>query len=329
MSLRPVSVAVLAVLAGCSINPRTADVPRPDPVAAEPVVSTNPADYLYALLDPRETGVTQVFDDGHSTYLQFVDSPPAGLMVFDENGKALPFSTGGHAVIVPMVRSALLIRTAATRSYAQAPRGVHLARVEAMGTEPGIGLPAELAAARLEILRAQRRLAALSAELDRVARGEGGRTTARIRAEIEEIQTQLNGVDATLVRAHFAPGSMRLALSKPTTEAILEAARHAESVEIRGRADASGSEAVNARLARARALSVRRMLVARGIAPAKLHVSYASGDYLAPNTSAAGRAQNRRVELVFVGVEAERLGAVGEGAAITPAALFAGDRRAQ
>jgi len=43
------------------------------------------------------------------------------------------------------------------------------------------------------------------------------------------------------------------------------------------------------------------MLIEGGVAPSKLRISYARADYMASNSTAHGRAQNRRVELVFVG----------------------------
>lgn len=50
-----------------------------------------------------------------------------------------------------------------------------------------LGLPAELAAARAEILRAQELLSGLPAELDKAARGERAISLAQLCSEIEEI----------------------------------------------------------------------------------------------------------------------------------------------
>ena len=323
-----IALAVALAVAGCTdVSLRTGGVETPAaPLPAAATDGTRPlgesSDYTYRLLAPEQTGLTQVFDDGRHTYLTFAGKPPAGLMIFDENGKAVPFTTAGHSAIVSTIRGGLLVRTPSQSSYAQ-PRILERgARVEA--SQPGetdatAALPADLAAARAEILRAQQRIAGLSAELDKVSRGEASVPLAQIRSEIEEIQMQLNGVSATLVRAHFASGSTVLALSASTSQAILAAAQRAAQVRIRGRADSTGTPAVNAYLARERALSVRRMLIAGGVAPSKLRTSYASADYIASNSTASGRAQNRRVDLVFVGKASEPIhGVLNESSTGTP-----------
>lgn len=100
----------------------------------------------------------------------------------------------------------------------------------------------------------------------------------------------------------FEPGSTALARDSAGTVArAAEALRLAPelSVLVVGHTDASGSLAINRRVSRDRAESVRRALVAEGIAPGRLEAEGAG--YLAPRAPHAtetGRALNRRVELV-------------------------------
>jgi OOP family OmpA-OmpF porin len=122
---------------------------------------------------------------------------------------------------------------------------------------------------------------------------------AQLRSEIEEIQTAINGVTATLVRAHFASGSALLTLSAEAKTALLAAAARADKIQIRGGTDNSGPVAVNEHLAKERAESMRRLLIDGGIASEKLHTSSFQGEYIATNSTVAGRAQNRRVDVVF------------------------------
>jgi len=63
---------------------------------------------------------------------------------------------------------------------------------------------------------------------------------------------------------------------------------------------------VNDRLARERAGSMRRLLIEGGIAADKLHTNSSQGDYIATNSTVAGRAQNRRVDVVFANHEGSR-----------------------
>lgn len=74
------------------------------------------------------------------------------------------------------------------------------------------------------------------------------------------------------------------------------------SLVLSGHADESGPENQNQALSQARARAVADFLSARGIAPARLRVqAHGSSRPLSGNSSAAGRARNRRVEVQVVG----------------------------
>jgi outer membrane protein OmpA-like peptidoglycan-associated protein len=70
------------------------------------------------------------------------------------------------------------------------------------------------------------------------------------------------------------------------------------NVEVQGHTDVSGSRALNMRLSGARAESVRAYLVSKGVAASRMTArGYGPDQPTAPNTTALGRSQNRRVEL--------------------------------
>lgn len=72
-------------------------------------------------------------------------------------------------------------------------------------------------------------------------------------------------------------------------------------LEIQGFTDASGSANDNERLGEARAQAVRRYLHKRGIALNRMStISYGEEDPVASNSTAEGRAQNRRVTIVVL-----------------------------
>ena len=74
----------------------------------------------------------------------------------------------------------------------------------------------------------------------------------------------------------------------------------ATRIVIEGHADALGDTDFNRRLSSWRAHAVRRSLIAWGVAPERLVVrALGSQRPIAPNTTAAGRRQNRRVEITF------------------------------
>lgn len=80
---------------------------------------------------------------------------------------------------------------------------------------------------------------------------------------------------------------------------ILERSRSASAIEMIGYTDNTGDEAVNKRVALARAQNVKDMLVRNGISPAIITTREAVGVYLAPNDTEAGRTANRVVIVRF------------------------------
>ncbi len=71
-------------------------------------------------------------------------------------------------------------------------------------------------------------------------------------------------------------------------------------IRIEGYTDNVGSDRVNLRLSQARAVSVMRYLIGKGIAPGRLTAKgFGKANPIASNRTAAGRAKNRRVEFTI------------------------------
>src|SRR5438309_1579611 len=69
-------------------------------------------------------------------------------------------------------------------------------------------------------------------------------------------------------------------------------------IEVGGYTDSTGRKFTNLRLSQARAVAVRFYLARKGVPPLRMIAKgYGASGYIAPNNTAAGRAQNRRVEL--------------------------------
>jgi outer membrane protein OmpA-like peptidoglycan-associated protein len=72
-------------------------------------------------------------------------------------------------------------------------------------------------------------------------------------------------------------------------------------LELQGNTDSVGPDAYNQALGKKRADAVFNYMKAKGIDPNRLKVvSFGEGTPVAPNTTDAGRAQNRRVDLVII-----------------------------
>ncbi|WP_429003209.1 OmpA family protein [Xanthomonas sacchari] len=76
-------------------------------------------------------------------------------------------------------------------------------------------------------------------------------------------------------------------------------------IEVVGHTDSIGSDAVNQRLSEQRASSVAAYLIAQGVQPERIQTLGAGKKYpIADNSTEAGRAQNRRVEIRVVPLRA-------------------------
>ena len=102
----------------------------------------------------------------------------------------------------------------------------------------------------------------------------------------------------TVFTIHFDFGSTRVLVPADTAGTLVDAARSAPLVLLRGRTDGNTDSFSESRVARERAAAVRDYLVAAGVDPKRIRDTYQPvGDHAADNTSAAGREMNRRVEI--------------------------------
>ncbi len=102
----------------------------------------------------------------------------------------------------------------------------------------------------------------------------------------------------TVFTIHFDFGSTRVLVPADTAGTLVNAARTAPLVLLRGRTDGNTESFAESRVARERAAAVRDYLLAAGVDPKRIRDTYQPvGDHAADNTSAAGREMNRRVEI--------------------------------
>jgi outer membrane protein OmpA-like peptidoglycan-associated protein len=101
------------------------------------------------------------------------------------------------------------------------------------------------------------------------------------------------------VRVRFAFNSTKFHPTSEQLTALLPFLKNVARVEVRGRTDGQTASPANEQVALNRALSAKRFLVKQGVLPAVITVNYLSaGDYVSDNRTAAGRSQNRRVDIV-------------------------------
>lgn len=183
-----------------------------------------------------------------------------------------------------------------------------------------LALAAEQARAESEAVRLreeQEKLAALAAEQARAEQAE--HELARLRAEHEKSRTELTATLSRLTQVReeargvivTLPGNIYFNVNKadvkPTMQLQLTkiakalAAVPDQKLLIEGHTDSDGSSEYNLSLSESRAQSVQKILLAGGIAAERMDIKgYGESKPIADNDTPAGKAQNRRVEIVLV-----------------------------
>ncbi|MBE2242148.1 MAG: OmpA family protein, partial [Burkholderiaceae bacterium] len=102
----------------------------------------------------------------------------------------------------------------------------------------------------------------------------------------------------SLFAVRFDFGSTRLAMPAELSAALVEEARSAPLVVLKGRTDGTADSLAESRIARERAAAVRDFLIAAGVDVSRIRATWQPvGDHAADNTDAGGRSLNRRVEI--------------------------------
>lgn len=102
----------------------------------------------------------------------------------------------------------------------------------------------------------------------------------------------------SIFTVRFDFGSTRVVVASDIAAALIEDAKAAPLVLLRGRTDGTSDAPAESRIARERAAAVRDYLVGAGVDPARIRATYQpAGDHVADNASAGGRGLNRRVEI--------------------------------
>ena len=107
---------------------------------------------------------------------------------------------------------------------------------------------------------------------------------------------------AKLYTRTFATNETRFTLDAAGVEDLVQLATNAANIEIHGATDSYVADGPNQRAAHGRAHHARQLLVNAGVDAAKIRTRvFPAGHFVMPNDTAYGRAQNRRVHILFFG----------------------------
>jgi outer membrane protein OmpA-like peptidoglycan-associated protein len=111
--------------------------------------------------------------------------------------------------------------------------------------------------------------------------------------------SQPSGVPAnTVFTIRFGFASTQVDASDTRMSVLVAEAKTAPLVVLRGRTDSLADNPADARIARQRAMAVRDVLIAAGVATDRIRVTWQpAGDFVTEDRTPDGRSRNRRVEI--------------------------------
>jgi outer membrane protein OmpA-like peptidoglycan-associated protein len=169
--------------------------------------------------------------------------------------------------------------------------------------EEGTRMQATNEALSREIDRLKAELARVQSELAASKDGEKMcvEKLSKVNQTLDQIERQMQAVGTALLRINFGFSSSKFEPTPEIGEALIAAGRTARRVNVRGHSDKTGTVEANRLISLARAVSVRKYLIANGIAKNKIFVSSKGFDEpLGDNSTDEGRAKNRRADVEFI-----------------------------
>jgi outer membrane protein OmpA-like peptidoglycan-associated protein len=264
-----------------------------------------------------ETFGMKAFVYGKRTVLEYPNTT-AWISIRDAEGVPVPFEREGRYVrlsrqldrfSVWSYSKAVTFTAIARPSNVPATQEGSLASAEAVPLRP---VKVQAIAAEDDNARFDALVHLVSQQLDELRRDikeqhYSPSEAKSLSARLDRIEAKLADSTAT-VQVQFEFGKADFKPSPDVGKVLVEAAKLADLVNVRGRTDSVVAGPSDARLARLRAAAAKDYLVAQGVDGAKIKVySLASGDFTASTSTSQGRAKNRRVDIEFVGGQALRL----------------------
>jgi hypothetical protein len=309
----------------------------------EPVVPDG-HNFAYVAPDRERIHLTQAFDDGSKTYLQFDDPPASGIEIRDpKSDQVVAYTVDERYLVVPGVYGALSVAvgrdsaTVVNQAMPSTPKPGAVAAAPASGERsskdarsepmsivmgPEISpLPDSLrqsAAANdalvrriqavpvgvpesIQTMHANLRVAALKQEISMLEEN-----VRRLSAELEAAHAQGFGESLYLrsmgglprVVMKFDDNSFDARVDDRLLGVMGGAARSANRIYLHGHTDAFVASETGTELAIRRAVEVRRLLISLNVDPERIRLFYrGAGNFVANNSTAEGKAMNRRVEI--------------------------------
>lgn len=266
----------------------------------------SPIGFNYQVDNGKANRIVQVFDLSGNTVVQIRNVDPKATRFYNAQNAEIPFKVMGENVVLSGLQqnftvsspraASRVVRTAPTTAAGAsllatthaAPVTAAPAQRAAETAEEGIEekLLAEIGRLKTELIELKRMLAAAA------------RPSVSASMHVAAAPASTTTTEAEVVRVSFANNSQHFAPTPEVRGQLVELAKAAKTVEVRGFTDSARSSPASEALAKGRAAAAKRFLVRNGVDGRKVRIEFEpAGKFTTENLTAEGKAANRRVEI--------------------------------
>jgi outer membrane protein OmpA-like peptidoglycan-associated protein len=293
MKKTSISLIVAVALAGIGVAACTTP-PPPSPIGFNYQVDNGPANRI-----------VQVFDLSGNTVVQIRNVDPQTTHFYNAQNVEIPHKIVGESVVLSGLQNSFTVSSplAASRVIRTAPIAVTRESSPAALVQTPASIPTAAPATQnqvpdekllAEITRIKKEIAELKQFIVTAEAQNAGQLAAAPAHPVAEAAP----AEAEVVRVSFKDNSQHFQPPHEIRAHLVELAKHASSVEVRGFTDSEQASTISESLAKGRANAAKRFLIRRGVDGRKIRVQYEpAGKFVTDNSTAEGKAANRRVEI--------------------------------
>lgn len=237
------------------------------------------------------------------------------MQVFDGEGKPLAYQRIGQNAVLPGLYSPVRVQIGPTSATVKSTVPVVTKEpVQQATPEPAaaatvpVDTNTELLAARAALKLAEKQIAELRAELDKMKATGSAQEAKDIGTKLDRLENLVAEAASVILRVEFGFASADFKPTDDVARVLVPAAKAADRINLRGFTDSTVIDEDNKRIALARALAARQYLIGQGVDAKKIRAFYNSaGGFVADNSTPEGRAKNRRVDIELVNTKLAKL----------------------
>lgn len=281
---------------------------------------TSSIGFNYKTEDPENNGIVQVFDIEDETAIQIRNLASKAPIFVDESNNRLKFRLVGEMVILNGIYEKFnvvsidgvsrVIRIGAKNERIRVRNSGELGDYSDEVNRANILKNAEPASRTSKVIIGEEvrdLIVKLQNEISFIKKcmandscdpGSLGKNVNQQDVNENEIKNNLFNKKFQTIRVSFSNNSDDFRPIPEVQHMLLEMARGATRIKVKGFTDGAISNFLSTSLAKKRAISAQRFLLKNGISSEKIDVDYVSaGGFIADNSTKAGRDENRRVEI--------------------------------